>query len=112
MGIEPTRGLSPDPSLVLKTRGGTSRPNAPRKMGSFKNSTIIAGIPIFQGRSLHCSPNIQIFFDVCMRLNATLNVPRTEQMRRKRLLMGRAVGSGSGLRLRLWSRPSQVGKSV
>ena len=25
MGIEPTRDLSPDPSLVLKTRGGTAK---------------------------------------------------------------------------------------
>src|SRR5438105_117228 len=29
MGIEPTRSLSPDPSPVLKTGGGTSLPHAP-----------------------------------------------------------------------------------
>jgi hypothetical protein len=29
MGIEPTRSLFPDPSLVLKTRPGTSRGHAP-----------------------------------------------------------------------------------
>ena len=31
MGIEPTRSLFPDPSLVLKTRPGTSRGHAPVK---------------------------------------------------------------------------------
>jgi hypothetical protein len=49
MGIEPTRGLSPDPSLVLKTRGGTNRPNAPRGVEGRQDTTLSDGTRSFNG---------------------------------------------------------------
>src|SRR5262249_4691194 len=81
MGIEPTRDLSPGPSLVLKTRGGTSRPNAPFSVRRRMDATISDGTPIFQGRGLHRGLNSRACYHVRKRRIASRNVPCALPMR-------------------------------